>query len=303
MSSYLARHPDVFMARKEMHHFGSDLRFGRQFYRRGTGEYLNEFAGRKEQRCAGEASVWYLFSHQAANEIKSFNPNARVIVMLREPVEMLYSLYFTFRWDGNEHLTTFEDAMAAENDRRAGRNTTRQTYFAQGLVYREAARYAEQVRSYYEVFGRERVHVILYDDFATDVPGVYRKTLDFLGVDSSKTPVDLEPINGNKSTRNALLRAILQDRFLRSKALAMRPWMPRRIFSAMQKFDASMRKWNARPQVRPPLSPEFSARLRREFIPEVERLSELLRRDLTHWSREGISPVNSSESSLQFEVT
>ena len=80
MSSYLAGHPDVFMARKEMHHFGADLRFGRQFYRRDTNEYLAEFNGWKGQRSAGEASVWYLFSHQAAAEIKAFNPDAKVLL-------------------------------------------------------------------------------------------------------------------------------------------------------------------------------------------------------------------------------
>ena len=303
MSSYLAGHPDVFMARKEMHHFGSDLRFGQQFYRRGMTEYLSEFGGWKGQRSAGEASVWYLRSQQAAAEIKAFNPDARVVIMLREPVEMLYSLYFAFRWDGNEHIPTFEAALNAENERRIGRHITRQTYFIQGLVYREAAHYVEQVRSYFEVFGRERVHVILYDDFAADVPGVYRKTLDFLGVDSSRAQKEFKTVNGNKSARNRIVRAILHDKTVRSAMLSVRPLLPRRVFSGMQKLDAFIRKCNARPQVRPPMSPELRARLKREFAPEVERLSALLRHDLTHWSREGVSPINSSQSSLEFEVT
>ncbi len=303
MSCYLAGHPDVFMARKEMHHFGSDLRFGRQFYRRGQAEYLAEFDGWNGQRCAGEASVWYLRSQQAAAEIHAFNPDARVVVMLREPVEMLHSLYFAFRWDGNEHLPTFEAALAAENARRAGRQITRQTYFIQGLVYREAARYVEQLQKYFEVFGRERVHVILYDDFAADVPGVFRKTLDFLGIDSSRMQKEFPVVNGNKSTRNKFVRAILHDRFVRSATLAIRPWLPRRVFSSMQKVDALIRKVNARPQARTPLPAEVSNRLKREFAPEVERLSELLRHDLTHWSRERISPLLSSLSSPNFDVT
>lgn len=302
MASYLAGHPDVFMARKEMHHFGADLRFGRQFYRRNAKEYLAEFNSWNGQRSAGEASVWYLFSQQAAAEIKAFNPDARVIVMLREPVDMLYSLYFTFRWDGNEHLPSFEEALAAENDRRAGRRLARQTYFKQGLVYREAARYAEQVKAYFDTFGRERVHVILYEDFAADVPSVYRKTLDFLGVDSNRMQKNFKPVNTNKSTRNKLVRAVLHDPMVRSTMLAIRPWLPCQVFAAMQKVDALIRKYNGRPQVRPPLAPELSARLKREFAPEVERLSELLRQDLTHWSRENVSPLYDS-SSPRFDVT
>ena len=114
MDQYLAAHPEIYMAKKEMHAFGSDLRFGPQFYRRDQEAYLAEFATRNGERRAGEASVWYLFSTQAAAEIHAFNPEARIIIMLREPAEMLYSLYYQFRFDGNEHLPTFEEALAAE---------------------------------------------------------------------------------------------------------------------------------------------------------------------------------------------
>ena len=191
MHQYLAAHPDIYMAKKEMHTFGGDLRFGPQFYRRNLQEYLAEFAARKGQRRAGEASVWYLFSTQAAAEIHAFNPEARIIIMLREPAEMLHSLYYQFRFDGNEHLPTFAEALAAEPDRRAGRGIPRQAHFAQGLVYRDTARYTEQVRRYFDVFGRERVHVIIYDDLAADVSATYCKTLDFLGVDSTRIKTEL----------------------------------------------------------------------------------------------------------------
>ncbi len=169
MDHYLSLRPDIFMARKEMHFFGKDLGFAPQFYRRDLNEYAAEFENWKGQTRCGEGSVWYLFSKQAAEEIKAFNPDARIIIMLRDPVEMLYSLYYTFRWDGNEHLPTFADALAAEDDRRAGRNITRQTYFAPGLVYHDVVRYAEQVRRYFDVFGRDRVKVIIYEDFAANV--------------------------------------------------------------------------------------------------------------------------------------
>ncbi|HTV62296.1 MAG TPA: sulfotransferase, partial [Verrucomicrobiae bacterium] len=75
---YLKAHPEVFMAKKEMHFFGSDLRFGPQFYRRDREAYLAEFEGGKGRTWVGEASVWYLFSRQAAAEIKAFNPAARI---------------------------------------------------------------------------------------------------------------------------------------------------------------------------------------------------------------------------------
>jgi len=289
MSDYLAAHPDIYMARKEMHFFGADLRFGPQFFRRDLAAYLAEFDDWKGQRHAGEASPWYLFSTRAAAEIKAFNPDARIIVMLREPVEMLHSLYYYFRYDGNEPLPTFEEALAAEADRARGRRLCRETYLAQGLAYRQVVRYTEQVRRYFETFGRERVHVIIYDDFAADVFAAYRQTLDFLGVESKGGAPDFGVVNPAKRIRSPALRAAIGDPLLRSAVLALRPWMPRAVFAALQRIDARVRDFNACVQRRPPLDPDLRARLKREFAREVGRLSELLGRDLTHWSREQAS--------------
>jgi len=284
MAQYLAAHPDVYMAKKEMNVFGADLRFGPQFYRRDLPAYLTEFDSRNGQSRAGEASVWYLFSTHAAAELRAFNPESRIIIMLREPAEMLYSLYYQFRFDGNEHLPSFAEALAAEDERRAGRRLSRQTYFAQGLLYRETARYTEQVRRYFDVFGRDRVHVVIYDDFAADVGAAYRATLDFLGLDYARIPSDFHVINGNKSVKHPALRAVLGDPLVRSTALAIARKLPRPVFTALHNVERRLWKLNSRPEKRPPLAPELRAALQREFSPEVERLSALLGRGLTPWN-------------------
>ena len=286
MDQYLAAHPDIYMAKKEMHVFGSDLRFGPQFYRRDREAYGAEFAARNGESRGGEASVWYLFSKHAAAEIHAFNPEARVIIMLREPAEMLYSLYYQFRFDGNEHLPTFEEALAAEDERRAGRRVTRQTYLAQGLVYRDTARYADQVRRYFDVFGRERVHVIIYDDLVSDVRDVYRRTLEFLNVDPAGVETDFGVINGNKSVKHSALRRVLNDPLLRSTAVALARRLPPPVFAALHDLERRLWQFNSRPEKRAPLAPEVRAQLRREFAHEVERLSNLIGRDLSHWSLE-----------------
>ncbi len=199
---------------------------------------------------------------------------------------MLHSLYYTFRWDGNEHLPTFADALEAQEDRRAGRRITRQTYFAPCLFYREAVRYTEQVRRYFNVFGRDRVHVIIYEDFAANVAATCRRTLEFLEVDTTEIQDDFKPVNANKFVKSRVLRALLSDRLVRSSVLAIRPWLPRGVFKAMQKVDARIRKLNSRHGGRPTLAPDLCQQLKREFAPEVERLSILLERDLSHWSHD-----------------
>lgn len=286
LDQYLSSHSDIFVWNKEMHYFGSDLIFGRQFYRRDRNAYLTEFEGWEGQSCVGETSVWYLFSRRAADEIKAFNPEARIIIMLRDPTSLLYSLYHQFLCDGNEYLSTFEEALEAEADRGRGLRIARQAYFPQGLAYRSVVRYTEQVKRYFDAFGRERVKVIIYDDFAADTAGVYHKTLDFLGVCPSRVDPSLEfrVVNGNQTVKSPVLRSILQDPWVRGTAIALRSRLPKPIFSMIQKAGLRLNSLNLRPEKRSEFEPDLQRSLRREFAPEVERLSELLGRDLTHWS-------------------
>ena len=270
-----------------MHFFGADLRFGPQFYRRDAAAYLAEFEAGGEGRVLGESSVWYLCSERAAAEIKVFSPEARIIILLREPVEMLHSLYYQFRFDGNEHLPTFEQALAAEEERRAGKLVSRQNYFPQGLLYREAVRYAEQVERYFAVFGPDRVHVILYDDLAADAAAVYRDALRFLGLEVIEFPTSIAVINGNKVVKHPVLKAVLNEPLLRSTVLALRPWLPRALFSVLQRTEARLEKLNARRAARQRLDPEVRRRLKEEFAPGVVKLGRLLGRDLSDWSADG----------------
>jgi hypothetical protein len=286
MFHYLSTHPEIWMSdRKEMHFFGSDLNFGPQFFRRDLKAYLGEYEGRNGALRAGDASVWYLMSKKAAGEIKAFNPDASIIIMLRDPTELLQSMYYMFRYDGNEQLPTFEEALAAEEQRRAGKLLSRQTYYAQGLVYRDIVRFTEQVKRYFDLFGRDNVHVIIYDDFAEDTAAAYSETLEFLGADSSQAAPEFNVINGNHYVKSSALQTLLNDRLVRRAALALRPMVPKSLFVALRTLRENWMDSNLKFTKRPELSPELRVRLKSEFAPEVERLSELLGRDLTHWSK------------------
>jgi hypothetical protein len=293
LAHYLARHPDIYMPQKEMHFFGSDLDFGRQFYRRDLNAYLAEFNRWSGQARVGEASVWYLFSKRAAEEIKAFNPDASIVILLREPSSMLYSLYYQFLFDGNEYLPSFEEALEAEHDRGLGQRIGRLTYLPKALAYRSTAFFTEQVRRYFEIFGRERVHVIIYDDLAADTARVYRETLDFLGVSNSMDPPGRET-GGTVSVKSPVLRSILNDPLVRGTAIALRRWLPRPIFAAIQKVGNQIGSLNLAAVKRPPMAAALRISLQREFAPEVERLSALLGRDLTHWSR--TEPLGAGQS-------
>jgi len=129
MSDYLRQHPEIYMPqRKEPHFFGSDLDAPYPYFIRDKEQYFSLFAEAKDEKRVGEASVWYLYSKRAAFEIKEFCPTASIIIMLRNPVDMIYSLHSQRLFTGNEDIPDFEEALEAEEDRKRGLRIPSRTY-------------------------------------------------------------------------------------------------------------------------------------------------------------------------------
>src|SRR6185436_3306607 len=116
---YLRVHPQIFMSvPKEPMYFGADLT---PRYRRMTeDEYLALFRDARPNQHAGEASPWYLYSTSAAAEINDFALDGRVIIMLRNPVDVMYSQHSQLVFNQREDLADFGAALDAEPDRLAG---------------------------------------------------------------------------------------------------------------------------------------------------------------------------------------
>jgi hypothetical protein len=280
MAHYLEQHPQIAMpAPKEIHCFGKDLRF--TFPRITTEEYLSLFRGAPAHKRIGEASVWYLYSAEAAAEIKEFNPSARIIIMLRNPVDMMYSLYWQRRYNGNEDLEDFASALDAEPDRRRGRRIPSNVSNLMGLYYRDSARFTEQLRRYIRVFGRENIRIIIFDDLRFDMPNIYRETCKFLDVSASWEP-DFRVINQAKQPRSTRVRDFLRDppRGARGILRTLRLTSTRR-----GGFKGWLRRLNEVHGNIPPMERELRKALQREFMPEVQSLSELVGRDLTDWCK------------------
>lgn len=269
MYSYLKQHPEIYCSiDKEPHFFGSDLSLMPGTIRE-ENVYLQLFAGAGNRKRLGEASVWYLSSPKAPHEIRAFSPDAKIIVMLREPAQMAYSLYSLYSRTGNEDLPTFEEALAAEPERRQGRGLPPGVYFPEGLLYTDAARNAAKVERYFEVFGRSNVFYVLFDDFVRDTAAVYRRALEFLGVDP-KFEAELDPAKASGKVRMMAIRQ-LRD---------APPEVKQRMqFKEMKQHDG--------PPISAisPLSPETAAGLREVFADEVARLGKAIGRDLSAWTR------------------
>jgi hypothetical protein len=279
MYTYLAQHPDVYLPeRKELRFFGKDLII-RNRTPLSLDDYLAYFDEAGSARRVGTAYVWYLYSSRAAQEIRSFSPQAQIIVMLRNPVDMLHALHSEFLFNANEDIDDFAEALAAEDDRRQFRRIPRHAHLLNGLWYRSVPRYTEQLRRYFDVFGRDRVQVLIFDDFVSDTAESYRSTLRFLGLDAGFVPA-FEVVNANKRLRVPALRPFLAQPppTVRRIARALVPGsFRRRIYRSLQEANISAGR-------RASLSRSLREVLAAEFAQEVEQLSQLLERDLTHWT-------------------
>jgi hypothetical protein len=127
MYRWLAAHPEVFVPVKEIHYFGSDLAHRRPPV--SEERYRALFADAvAAHRAVGDVAVWYLMSESAVEEIHAFNPDARIIVMLRRPDDMLYSLHSQLLYSGEEDLLDFGAALDAESERAQGRSIPESTH-------------------------------------------------------------------------------------------------------------------------------------------------------------------------------
>ena len=105
---------------KEPHFFGKDLNKRSDEFIDNEDEYLTLFKGAKSDQKIGEASTFYLYSKSAPKEIKEYIPDAKIIIMLRNPIDFLYSLHSQLLFSGNEDVPDFEEALNLEEVRIQG---------------------------------------------------------------------------------------------------------------------------------------------------------------------------------------
>jgi hypothetical protein len=278
---YLRPHPNIFMPEvKEPHFFAKDL--GTYPRIKTLEDYDALFAeSRPEHLRIGEASVYYLRSSVAIANIHEFNPAAKIIAMFRNPVDMVHSLHSQLLYWSEEIEPDFETAWRLQEGRSQGRELPPQSRGAFLLQYAQVGRFGSQTERLLSVFPRAQVKLILYDDFTASPQRVYDEVIDFLGVPHDRR--DRFPrINENKRARLSWLGNFFRKPppALRSAFRGLKRLMGEESLSAVKKKAVNLNTVRARRQ---PLSPEFRAELVETFRDEVDLLSRLMQRDLSHW--------------------
>jgi hypothetical protein len=193
---YLTQSPQVIAPlRKEVHYF--DLNFAR-----GESWYRANFGLAGQEGVNVDSSPYYLFHPEVPQRAHALVPDAKLIVLLRDPVRRAYSHYWHERDKGREPLS-FEDAIAAESDRierdheRLARGEIERSEAHQYFSYLARGRYAEQLERWLRVYPREQLLVLRFEDLVRDPLPVLNRSLGWLGL-AAMQGARLEPRNTRK---------------------------------------------------------------------------------------------------------
>ncbi|MGH8773917.1 MAG: sulfotransferase family protein [Jiangellaceae bacterium] len=251
---YLQDHPQIFMPRKEIHFFDRK-------WDRGLDWYRSRFEGYAGEPAVGEATPTYLAEPVALDRMERVIPEARLVAILRNPVDRAYSHYWMERIRERERRS-FEEAIAEETE---GQDET--DYLARG-------RYQPQLEEVCERFPRSRVLVALLDDLRDEPAATYAQVCRFLGVDDDFVPRRL----GDRVNRFVAFRS-------------MRLRRVRRSLPKLLRIGRIVGKLNAVEGGYPPMADDTRARLTLWFDDDNAALAKWLDRDLSAWRTDLLEPL------------
>lgn len=272
LATWLGAHPQIFMPKtKEPHFFDTDHRARERL---SAEDYEALFADADDDATAiGEASVWYLHSRDAVPAILAYNPDARFIACVRNPIDMAHSLHYQQIYNGFEDIVDFGDAWEAQAARASGAPILADD--PAHLLYGPACQLGAQVERLRASVPDDKLRIVFLDDLKADPHRVYRELLAFLEV------ADFEPdfpvVNQAQRRRSLSVR-----RAVRRLGRLKRQLGINRGFGILDRINAwnnSSQRWQA--------DPAMASRLRDYFREDIELLADLTGRNLGAWLNDG----------------
>lgn len=271
LHAFLDRHPSVLMSKiKEPNYFSAEvLRSQNLYYQADRIEseekYLSLFQTKGNETIAGEASVSYLYYTGIAERIAEFNPNARILIALRNPVQRAYSHYAMDYSLGlvNEKF----DAIIRDG----GKSDRLKPYYRQ---YVWLGNYTEQISRYLNVFSEDQVKIILQEDLKSNAGAVLQSLCTFLQIDPGPASEPLAEKNVSRSAKNPFIRNLYANRSLRKIARAL----------GGEKLSEQIKKQFFKADSIPPAEAETLQLLKDYYKPGLGPLQDLIHRDLSSWN-------------------
>lgn len=280
LSEYLREHENVFMCTpKEPHYFATDLPEIRAAET--EDEYLRLFdKSTKDHLAIGEASVWYLYSEKALENIKIFDPDSKIIVMLRNPVDLVYSMHSQHIYSMNENENDFQKAWDLNDNRKKGLDKPKDCRNVKLIVYDELAKLGHQVEKVMGLFPPEQIKIIFSEDFFSNTEAIYKEVLKFLELPDDNQ-YSFPVINENKGHKIGWIGNFTQRPPGELVAILLGI---KKIFGIQRLgFLDTLRNVNKKNKKRVPLTKKIKKQLIQEYSKDIEKLSLLTNRNLDHW--------------------
>ncbi len=272
---YLRTHPDIFFPdSKEDCFFALDLPNFRFIH--SEAEYSNLFAESGTARIIGEASAMYLFSGAAAGAIHNYNPDAKILIFLREQEEFLPSLHNQFLREFSEEIADFETVWRLSG-RRPPETVPPACLEPRTLDYAAMGRFSDQVERYLAIFPPEQVRIIQFRDWTADPRTTYLEILEFLGLEDDGRR-EFPPVNQGVTYRSRrLVRFLLFPPDLAQRVVRLLRRVTGlhgpRIWPAVRKAVGLLSITGYKNQI----TPELRDEIRRYYAEDNNRLDALLR--------------------------
>ncbi len=271
---YLRQHPQVFMPSfKEPHYFSQDgVLLDPDLVVTSEDAYLRLFQDGRGVKCVGEASPSYLRHSPVPLRIHQRVPAAKIIILLRDPIDRAYSQYLMDQLDGCIS-PSFYDEIQEQLRHSNG------VYYGTGLGYIQLGEYYEAVKRYFDVFGRNQVLTLLFQDLVDRPVEVVTRIAEFLEIDTEV--VRQLPAIGTVhmpylAPHNAVTQRLMRLRRLR---LLWRHVMPAAVRRFVRYSILTKRA------VKPPLDPRVIPILKSIYEPELAALEQLMGRPLPELRR------------------
>ncbi len=279
LSHYLAGHPRIYMSEqvgaKEPGYFDKDL--GAPWNPcKSQDEYLAMFRDAPEDVLyRGEATARYLYSRTAIPDILQVRPDARFVVTVRNPIDLVQSLYGHYFQVHNEDASSFPEAWALQQKRLTGQSRLPVgVQDAKILQYGEIAKTGAQLARALKSVARERMHVVVYDDFVKSPRDAYLGVLRFLGLEDDGRG-DFPVMNERRAYRFPWLQTMLGYAAVARRRLHVPGGWG--INALIDRFNEVERHETES------MTRDLRNELIEYFRADVMLLSDLLHRDLSHW--------------------
>lgn len=278
--AYLSQHPDIYLCPVKEPCFFSD---GNPRLVRSNSEYEALFDTRTSEKAVGEASVSYLCDPEAPKKIRALLKEVKIIIILRNPVDRAYSQWGQIFYQLGYEKLSFEEALREEDARISLGKFGEDSPFYYGFYhYFHVGLYYEQVQRYFDVFGRERLQIHIFEEFINDPVKTCKDIFSFLGVDPAFIPL-LERHNVAASFRLRFLhKFLLSPPSFFAKAYQRLPMKLRLLIYSVAR---SLFRMNLQDMSRPPLEKRIRDRLMEMYRENIHQLEGLLGRDLSIWEK------------------